>query len=55
MFGTTDVNKVNTEEYRVVMLKNILNQEKEVAKRSGLEEPAAAFNIDIFGENHNFK
>ena len=53
MFGTTNYDKVDTEEYRMVTLRNILDQEQEVAKRSGQKPPDAAYNIDIFGENRN--
>ena len=55
MFGTTDHNKVSSEEYRVVLLKNIVKQEAEVAKRSGQKPPDAAYNINIFGNEYNLR
>ena len=55
MFGTTDKSKINHEEYTVVAIKDILNQEKEVAKRSGQPAPDAAYQMNAFGNNYNLK
>ena len=55
IFGTTDKSRVNQDEYHLVVLKDVLDHEKTVAKRSGQPPPDKAYTLDIFGKHYNLK
>ena len=55
IFGTTDKNRINQDEYHLVVLKDVLDHEKAIAKRSGLPPPDKAYSLDIFGKHYNLK
>ena len=55
MFGSPDPATVDRSQYVLVALHDVTHQERARAKRSGEEEPDAAFKLDMFGTEYNMR
>ena len=55
MFGSPDPATVDRSQYMLVALHDVTHQERLRAKRSGEEEPDAAFKLDMFGTEYNMR
>ena len=55
MFGSQDPDTVDRSQYVLVALQDVTHQERARAKRSGEEEPDAAFKLDMFGTEYNMR
>ena len=55
MFGSPDPATVDSSQYVLVALHDVTHQERDRAKRSGEEEPDAAFKMDMFGTEYNMR
>ena len=55
MFGSPDPATVDRSQYVLVALHDVTHQERLRAKRSGEEEPDAAFKLDMFGTEYNMR
>ena len=55
MFGSPDPATVDRSQYMLVALHDVTHQERLRAKRSGEQEPDAAFKLDMFGREYNMR
>ena len=55
MFGSPDPATVDSSQYMLVAMQDVTHQERLRAKRSGEEEPDAAFKLDMFGNEYNMR
>ena len=55
MFGSPDPATVDSSQYMLVAMQDVTHQERLRAKRSGEEEPDAAFKLDMFRREYNMR
>lgn len=54
-FGTDSPDQVSKDQYKIVLIKNVMHEEHEKAKRSGKAAPDASYKLNVFGNNYNLR